>query len=285
LEYRSPLEGVDSPESLTETLRKTFQATGSDIVLGEKLLAYSSRLFRGELASHQPNTLNYHDYQHTLQAAYCFLDLVYGQSQNSANSLGPREVELGFAAILLHDSGYLKVSGDNDGSGAKYTYSHVLRSCALAATLLPSFGCQVEEIDLVVGAIRCTGLNGNPGAINFSSANARTIGCMIATADYLGQMGAPQYPEKLPYLFAEFTEADDFTNVPQAKRSFPSVEAMLSATPGFWLHFVRPKLDADFASVHRFLSPTGKAEDNPYLKAVELNIAVIVRHSSANAKA
>ena len=47
--------------------------------------------------------------------------------------LNPRLFELAVAAVLLHDSGYLKLRSDNVGTGAKYTYCHVLRSCSFAA--------------------------------------------------------------------------------------------------------------------------------------------------------
>lgn len=279
----SPLDGVSTPDALRNNIHKVFTLTGSDPVFGERVLDLAVRLFRGDVWNSQPINLRYHDFAHTLQASYCFLDLVAGHQESSPLKFTPREVELGLASVLLHDSGYLKVSGDNEGTGAKYTYSHVLRSCALAASLLPTLGCLLDEIELVVGAIRCTGLSGNPANIAFRNDNARLIGCMVATADYLGQMAAPEYPEKLPFLFSEFAEADAFCNVPPGRRAFSTVEAMLNATPGFWTKFVRPKLDADFSSVHRYLAPADRPEANPYFTAVERNLALIAAGKTSGA--
>jgi hypothetical protein len=256
-------------------MARVFGSTGSDLDFGQKILSLADRLFRGEVWSYQPINLRYHDFAHTLQASYCYLDLAHGQLSAAAPRLSAREVELGLAAILLHDSGYLVAAGDSIGTGAKYTYCHEIRSCGLAASLLPTLGCRPDEVDMVVGAIRCTGINGNPANVNFRSANARLVGCMIATSDYLGQMAAPEYPDKLPYLFNEFSEADAFSNIPPERRTFASAEAMLAATPTFWAKFVRPKLDEDFSSVYRFLCPAGQPEANPYFAAIERNLAVI----------
>jgi hypothetical protein len=258
-----------------------FALTGADPQVGERALDLAERLFRGQIWNAQPINLRYHDFAHTLQASYCLLDLIAGYNRDNNPGFSPREVELSLAAILLHDAGYLKVAGDNEGTGAKYTYSHVLRSCGLAASLLPTIGCRLDEIDFVVGAIRCTGISGNPALINFRSSNATLIGCMVATADYLGQMAAPEYPDKLPFLFQEFAEADAFSNVPPEKRAFATAEAMLAATPAFWAKFVRPKLDTDFKGVHRYLAPPDQPDANPYFAAVEENIAIIRARSAA----
>jgi len=281
----SPLRDITSPSALRPAIHEVFALTGADSRFGERTLDLAERLFGGEIWKAQPITLRYHDFAHTLQASYCLLDLIAGHARGNPSPFSPREVELGLAAVLLHDSGYLKVAGDNDGTGAKYTYSHVLRSCGLAASLLPTLGCSLEEVDLVVGVIRCTGVSGNPALINFRSSNAHLIGCMVATADYLGQMAAPEYPDKLPYLFQEFAEADVFNNIPPEKRAFSTAEAMIAATPGFWVNFVRPKLDTDFQGVHRFLAPPGQPDTNPYFAAVETNIAIIRARSASTTPA
>lgn len=236
------------------------------------------RLFSGRFWHYQPIDLRYHDYQHTLQAAWVYLDFVKAARMAAPSDFPTptsREAELGFAAILLHDTGYLKARGDDDGSGAKYTHCHVLRSCALAASILPSLGCDAAEIEDVLGAIRCTGLSGNPATAIFRSENARFIASLVATSDYLGQMAAPEYPAKLPYLFTEFSEADTYAGIPPERRQFSSAAQLLAATNAFWTRFVRPKLDQDFASVHRLLSMPAPSESNLYFLAIERNLAAI----------
>ena len=46
--------------------------------------------------------------------------------------------EFGMLAILMHDTGYLKKRGDNEGTGAKYTLTHVDRSIQFAGELMIS---------------------------------------------------------------------------------------------------------------------------------------------------
>lgn len=240
------------------------------------------RLFAGQLWHYQPIDLRYHDYQHTLQAAWTYLDLVAAFQEQPGLAAVPtlREAELGLAAILLHDTGYLKARGDDEGTGAKYTYCHVLRSCSLAASLLPRIGCTQAEIDDTLGIIRCTGLNGNPGGSTFHLPNAHLIASMVATADYLGQMAAPEYPVKIAHLFHEFAEADEYSHIPEGKRAFASLAQLIAATPAFWQKFVLPKLHNDFEAVYLHLARPFPDGPNPYLIAVEKNLAAIAARSN-----
>ncbi len=241
------------------------------------------RLFAGRFWHYQPVDLSYHDYLHTLQASWVYLDLVEACRAHLEEPQAPslRQAELGLAAILLHDTGYLKARGDDEGTGAKYTHCHVLRSCALAASVLPGLGCSSVEIEDILGAIRCTGLAGKPAASSFRSEAARLVACMVATADYLGQMSAPEYPAKLPFLFAEFAEADNYSGVPPERRLFTSSAQLLAATGSFWSGFVLPKLENDFAGVHRHLRVPYPDGPNPYFDAIERNLSTIACRAAA----
>ena len=106
---------------------------------------------------------------------------------------------------------------------------------------------------------------------------SRTVGCSLATADYLAQLADPRYPDKLGELFAEFSESDDFTNVPLAERAFKSEDDLIRRTPGFWTHFVKPKLEKDFQGVYRFLERPLNSGRNAYMDAAEENFATITR--------
>jgi hypothetical protein len=240
----------------------------------EEVAALVDRLFAGDHPDYQKADLQYHNLQHTLLATQCFIDLAAGRVEHGAPPpFDPREFSLGCVAILMHDSGYLKKRNDVTGTGAKYTASHVERSCALAAWFLPGLGVTSTELDTVLNAIRCTGINSQIGQLTFRNDVARLIGCMVATADYLGQMADPDYPGKLPALFAEFEEANDFNQVPADKRMFRSAKELMAKTGGFWNFFAMPKLEGDYQGVYRLLSrPDGT---NPYLEAVEANLVEI----------
>jgi hypothetical protein len=272
----APLVGINDLTPVSCYAR----SLGLDAPWVTALIELSTRLFAGRFWNYLPIDVRYHDLQHTAQATMCLLALGEGQRRTQNPPLSNRDLELGLAAMVLHDTGFLKTSGDEAGTGAKYGHAHVLRSCALAASVLPPLGLSREEVDDVLGMIRCTGLNGRPDKSNFSNETRRLVACMVPTADYIGQMAAPEYPEKLPFLFTEFVEADDFCNIPADKRMFTSANHLLAATGGFWRGFVLPKLETDFAGVYRFLEAPSQPGRNPYLEAIERNVALITARST-----
>lgn len=265
----SPLEGVTG----LDAVREAALGLGIDPRFAENLVRLVDDLFAGRTGNYQPIDLLYHDLAHTAQASRCYLAHVEGYMRAEGLGRVPRECVLGLAAILFHDTGFLKTRGDDDGTGAKYTHSHVLRSAALAAAFLPAFGFSREEIEETVSMIRCTGLHGCPEKSAFRSELARVAACMVATSDYIGQMAAPDYVAKLPRLFDEFEEADDFSHVPRARRMFASARQLVAGTERFWREFVRPRLEGEFSGVYRYLASPPPARRNPYLEAVERNVA------------
>jgi hypothetical protein len=267
----SPLAGISGFQSVRDAANRLHV----DARFTEAALQLVEDFFVGRVRSFQPIDLLYHDLAHTAQVSRCYLDHVEGYMRVEGLPRVPRELELGLAAVLFHDTGFLKMHGDDSGTGAKYTHSHVLRSCALAAAFLPSLGLSREEIEDVLGMIRCTGINGRPEKSVFSTELARIAACMVATADYVGQMAAPDYPEKLPLLWAEFEEADDFSHIPRTRRMFSSAAQLVSGTASFWLGFVRPRLETEFAGVYRYLALPYPTRRNPYLDAIERNITRI----------
>ncbi|MCC6414541.1 MAG: hypothetical protein IT582_01335, partial [Opitutaceae bacterium] len=133
------------------------------------------------------------------------------------------------------------------------------------------------EIQAVLGAIQCTGPTSKIQDLVFHSPVDRFVGCALATADYLGQMAAPDYPDELGFLFAEFKESYDYFNVPTKDRFFKSAATLRRNTPAFWRKVVLPKLEKDFEGVYRYLAPPSPDAPNPYLAAIEANIAKIER--------
>ncbi len=236
--------------------------------------ALVEKLFAGHHPDYQKADLKYHNLDHTVLATQCFIELAEGRVRHDDKPVfSARQFSMGYAAILLHDSGYLKTRDDLSGTGAKYTSTHVLRSCTLAASALPGLGCTADEIEGVQNAIRCTGVNSQIGQIQFRHETDRVTGCMVATADYLGQMADPDYPAKLPRLFEEFEESNNFSRVPFETRPFRSAKELMAKTTAFWHGFALPKLEKEYQGVYRVLTqPDGS---NPYLEAVETNLVRI----------
>lgn len=233
-------------------------------------------MFAGRHPDYSAVDLRYHDLEHTLQATVCLVMLLEGRHAAGAEPrLDARQVELAVAAVLLHDSGYLKLRSDKDGTGAKYTFCHILRSCSFAASYLPILGANDIEIEAVLGAINCTGPTKEISRLYFRDQVERVIGCALATADYLSQMAAEDYPDELEILFNEFRESDDFINLPPERRAFSSPAELIERTPMFWYKFVLPKLETDFQGLYRFLAHPYPNGVNPYLDAIERNMVTI----------
>lgn len=242
-------------------------------------------LFSGRHPDYHRNDLRYHDLEHTLQVTWCFARLMAGRQQAAvAPHMVARQFELGIASALLHDTGYLKLRSDTAGTGAKYTYIHVLRSCALAASYLPTIGANTLEIDAVLAAISCTGPTTEVARLHFNDPMDRIIGCAVATADYLAQMAAPDYPDELALLYSEFEESDDFIHTPRSERMFKSAEELIERTPEFWSEFVQPRLETNLQALYRFLAEPYPHGANSYLDDIERNIAIIRRRLAARGR-
>lgn len=259
----------------------SLYAAGANAWL-ERLFREIEALFKGDYPGYAPVDLRYHDFEHTLQATVCLTELFAGCCRTgNGTAISARQFELGIAAVMLHDAGYVKLRSDFSGTGAKYTFCHVLRSCAFAASYLPHLGATESEINGVLSAINCTGPTKEIGRLQFRDRGERLVGSALGTADFLGQMAAPDYPDELGCLFEEFAESDAFVGVPPEERLFRSAEDLIGRTPEFWRKSVRPKLEHEFEATYRFLdSPDGR---NAYVEAVEANIARIEKSAMRSA--
>lgn len=257
---------------------------GASLKWIETIMDDMQRLFEGRHPDYAACDIRYHDFEHTLQATTCITLLLEGRHLAGVEpKLNPRQFELAVAAVLLHDAGYLKLRSDTVGTGAKYTYCHVLRSCSFAASYLPAIGASDFEVEAVLGAINCTGPTKEISRLRFREPVERVIGCALATADYLGQMAATDYPDELEILFEEFQESDDFIHLPPSRRAFKSAAELAERTPLFWQKFVRAKLESDFQAVYRFLARPYPGGANAYIEAVERNIAKIKKANERSA--
>ena len=235
---------------------------------------WAADCFEGRYAEFGAIDARYHDFEHTLQGTLCMARLLAGkQRSGTALVLSQRHFELGLIGILLHDTGYLKLRTDREGTGAKYTMTHVQRSCEFAARLLGEQCFRADEIANVQHMIRCTGVNVDLVGIPFTSEEYRLVGYALGTADLLGQMAAPDYIDKLPILYGEFEESARFSAGKSATVcAFSSAEELMRKTPAFWEHYVMPKLERDFAACYRFLNQPWPDGANWYVQRVTENI-------------
>jgi hypothetical protein len=272
-----PVDTKNAP-AVADFVEEKFAAMYPDasLVWLRRIFGDIETLFTGRHPDYAPVDLKYHDLEHTLQATVCLVLLLEGRHAAKVEPhVDARQFELAISAVLLHDSGYLKLRSDNVGTGAKYTFCHVLRSCSFTASYLPTLGANDVEVEAVLGAINCTGPTKEISRLYFRDQVQKVIGCALASADYLGQMAASDYPDELEILYHEFQESDDFIHLPPNRRAFRSAADLIERTPLFWQKFVLPKLESDFQAVYRFLARPYPHGPNPYLEAVERNMIKI----------
>jgi hypothetical protein len=233
--------------------------------------------FTGQYGNYQRVDAQYHDFEHTLQGALCMARLLRGRHAVGTEPVMTEAMfRLGLLAILMHDTGYLKNRDDTEGTGAKYTVTHVARSADFATELLRGKNFPENDIRAVRNMIGCTGVNAKLDQIPFQSELEKVTGLALASADLLGQMAADDYLEKLPVLYSEFVEAAEFSGGKGTwLASFKSASDMVEKTPLFWRAYVLPKLNGDFGGVYRFLSERYPDGPNWYLDRVEGNMKKI----------
>lgn len=276
IEFASAGDLPDARGLVERILNRRFPRHDTSTV--RDLFGRVGELFVGRHPGYRGCDVPYHDLSHTCRVTVCTAQILDGHAcAATPPQLGPRDFEMAIAAALLHDSGYLKAAGDGEGTGAKYTFVHVDRGVALAAEFLPPFGMTPDEIRTIQQAIRCTGYDVDMDAIRFRGPRERYLGCAVGTADMLGQLAAPDYPERLADLHREFAEAHEHASggVPPLKRR--SVRDLMSGTREFYDRHVTRLLDIEWDGVHRDLRHHFKNGTNPYHEAIAFNLERIDR--------
>src|SRR5262245_13983074 len=124
IDTRSPHEVEAQVQSIYDRL---FADGDGEFV--PRAFSWAEQCFNGRYADYQAIDARYHDFEHTLQGTLCLTRLLHGRHAAGAQPpLTRRLFELVLLAILFHDTGYLKKRDDQEGTGAKYTVTHVGRS-------------------------------------------------------------------------------------------------------------------------------------------------------------
>ena len=164
------------------------------------------KLYGGEIRGYKACNTDYHNLSHVLDILLTTTRLVDGY--NSENIPFPAHLTINLLnAALLHDTGYIQEELDSEGTGAKYTPYHVERGVEFLKKNHEAFGITSDAVTLMAELIRCTGFMVKTEKLKFSSPEEKFAGCILGTADLLGQMSDRRYLEKLIFLYYEFKEA------------------------------------------------------------------------------
>jgi hypothetical protein len=229
------------------------------------------RLFRGDYPGYGPIRTLYHDLPHTLEVLLCGARLMHGVHV-SGDSLSDDEITLILFAILMHDVGYAQRKGEESGTGAQYTQTHVQRGVEFMRQYFADRGLPAAVPVAVTAMILGTEHNRPFAQICFTDERSRMLGRIVATADIAGQMADRIYLEKLLFLYLEFREAQ--------VGSYQSVYDLLCQTNRFY-ETVREKLDGALGGIYRKLEhhfqDTLGVSNNYYLESIEKNMAYLAK--------
>jgi len=187
-----------------------------------------------------------------------------------------QDYDLVIAAALLHDIGYIKKTGDKTGTGAKFTSIHVARGSDFAGRFLQEFNLSSEDIEVVQRLILWTAVNIDYEELQSASEAERQLGGILATGDLLGQMAAPDYPQRLEALYDEFSEAArNVTGKAAQSYTYATAADLQKKSRSFYEHYVMPILEHSFLGLFHDLDhhfPDGR---NHYLLRIEENLAIL----------
>lgn len=241
-------------------------------------------IFAGKAGPYQPIDTAYHDLSHTLSVTLCWTLIADGYRNHGPVTIPGRLLQAGFYGALFHDIGYLKPLGDEQGSGAKFTFIHEKRSCEIAESFLttdPFYFKNVAGLRRIIGS---TGPKAIIQAIPFAEQAEKIVAQMLATADFLAQIGDPQYLERLPALYTEFREAEQHQSLAGNKQRYPDFHSLIEQTPSFWKEFVIPRLNNACEGIYCYLNNPFPDGVNPYMQQAKQNIEKIEKEFPTRAK-
>jgi hypothetical protein len=217
-------------------------------------------LFGGSYPGYLACDTLYHDIRHTLDMTLAMARLIDGHERScaAAERLGARRAMLGVIVALLHDTGYLKRSSESEvENGAVFTKVHVSRSADFVTAYLPRMGFAAEA-PVAARLVHFTGYEMEIEDIRVDDQKDRLLGCMVGTADLLGQMSDRMYLEKCrEFLYREFVVGGIAREtLPDGREMvrYASPEDLVLKTPGFYEYVARARIDRKLGGVDRFAS-------------------------------
>ena len=220
------------------------------------------RLFSGRFEGYRACNTGYHDLGHTMDTFLAMARLIHG-AYADGNRITPRQTICGLIAALFHDAGYIQESDDTEGTGAKYTATHVQRSMDFIRRHASDLGLSAAEAEMCRRIVLFTDL-ATP-VENSASVDdpAVFLGKMLGTADLVAQMADRIYLEKLLFLYHEFKEG--------MAGVYESETDLLRKTVSFY-DLIAVRLDETLDGTDRFLTSHFKNRWhlalNPYREAI-----------------
>jgi hypothetical protein len=251
---------VEDPVRVRDAVMALYAARypGIDLAPLGRGFADFEALFRGRYPGYLACDTLYHDMRHTLDMSLAMARLVDGHDRSCAapDRVGPRRAVLGVLIALLHDSGYLKRGSESAvENGAIFTKSHVSRGADFITAYLPQVGFSGEAA-VASRLVHFTGYEMEIDEIHIEDPRDRVIGCMVGSADLIGQMSDRMYLEKCrEYLYQEFVwgkiARERLPDGHEVVR-YASAEDLIIKTPGFYEYVARARMDKKLGGADRY---------------------------------
>lgn len=262
----------NTPEStraaLCDLVRTRFPGHATGFV--ERVFAETEALFGGRRPGFQACAMPYHNFAHTCDTVVALVRLLDAHLGNGAAPvLTSRDCELAIAAMLMHDTGFLRRADERAATGAQFSRTHVERGVQVASEVLPGLGVTPVELEFVRLAIRVTAMDVTPAIMERVPAKDRLLAQFVGTADLLGQLAAPDYPDRLADLHREMVEAGLTEGLDEA--------GFVSQTRAFWEGVAKPRLEGLLGKSYRVLPQQVGNTHSAYLDAIRRNLEAIDR--------
>jgi hypothetical protein len=270
---------VEDPARVRDAVMALYAARYPGIELAplERAFADFKSLFQGSYPGYLACDTLYHDMRHTLDMTLALARLVDGHERSCAASerLGPRRAMLGVLVALLHDSGYLKRASEGSiANGAVFTKTHVTRGADFISAYLPRIGFGAEA-GTAARLVHFTGYEMEIDEIRIEDPRDRLIGCLVGTADLIGQMSDRMYLEKCrEFLYQEFVwgkiARERLPDGHEVVR-YASAEDLIIKTPGFYEYVARTRIQKKLGGVDRYAEAHFDGQ-NLYQSEIERNM-------------
>jgi hypothetical protein len=253
---------VEDPQQVRDAVLGLFAVRypGADFTALARAFDDFAALFDGRYPGYLACDTLYHDLRHTLDMTLAMARLIDGHERSSAavERLGARRAMLGVLVALLHDSGYLKRSSESHvENGAAFTKVHVSRSADFISAYLPRLGFDAEA-PVAARLVHFTGYEMEIEDIRIDDPRDRLLGCLVGTADLLGQMSDRMYLEKCrEFLYREFVVGRVAREtLPDGRElvRYASPEDLVIKTPGFYEYVARIRIDRKLGGVSRYVT-------------------------------
>ncbi len=270
---------VEDPDQVRAAVLALFSARYAGADLGPLRRAFedTKSLFQGTFPGYLPCDTPYHDLRHTLDMTLAMARLVDGleRSRAAAERIGVRRAMLGMVVALLHDSGYMKRASEaHIENGAVFTKIHVSRSADFLSRYLPQLGF-AEEAPAAAKLVHFTGYEMDIDDIMLHDPKDRLLGCLVGTADLIGQMSDRMYLEKCrEFLYPEFV----WGHIAREKLAdgreivrYASPDDLMLKTPGFYEYVARARIEKKLGGADRYAEAHFDGP-SPYQSEIDRNM-------------